>query len=123
MTLSEIDRLQRSLAGRYELVSRAGKGGTATVYLARDLRHDRSVALKVLLPDVASGVDARRFLQEIRIVARLTHPHILPLLDSGQADGQPYYVMPFIEGASLQERLTNGHRLPVDEALRLGCHV
>lgn len=121
MTLSDLDQLQPSLVDRYQLIRRVGHGATATVYLARDRRHDRPVALKVLLPDIAW--DTRRFLREIRIVAKLTHPHILPLLDSGQALGRPYYVTPFIEGASLQDRLATGRSLSVEESVRLGCQI
>lgn len=123
MTVNELDQLQPDLRDRYELVRRIGSGATATVYLANDLRHQRQVALKVLIADRTSGVDALRFQREIGIIAKLTHPHILPLLDSGTTSGRPYYVMPFIEGASLQDRLGQGHPLPVGEAIRFGCEI
>lgn len=120
---SEIEELQPSLIDRYRLIRRLGQGATATVYLAHDLRHERSVVLKVLLPDIVSGMGAQRFLQEIRIIAKLTHPHILPLLDSGEALGRPYYAMPFMEGASLQDRLATRQPLSVEDSLRLGCQI
>jgi TolB-like protein/Tfp pilus assembly protein PilF/tRNA A-37 threonylcarbamoyl transferase component Bud32 len=123
VTLSDQDELQQSLGDRYELIRAVGQGASATVYLARDLRHDRNIALKVLHPSMMSSLDARRFLREIRMVAKLTHPHILPLLDSGEALGRPYYASPFIEGASLQDRLATREPLPIDEALRLGCEI
>jgi serine/threonine-protein kinase len=115
--------LQSSIADRYEILRRAGRGATATVYLARDLRHDRQVALKVLTADGQSGVDHLRFQREIGIIAKLTHPHILPLIDSGTANDRPYYVMPFIEGASLLDRLDGGRPLPIDEAIRYGIEI
>jgi serine/threonine-protein kinase len=111
------------LAGRYEIVRRVGRGATATVYLARDLKHDRDVAVKVLDPDVARGLGPERFLREIGIVANLTHPHILPLHDSGEAEGRLYFVMPFVRGASLQDLLRKRRRLPLEEALRIGCEL
>ena len=120
---SELDQLQSSMVDRYQLIRRVGQGATATVYLARDLRHDRPVALKVSLPNLVSSLDAGRFMREIEIIAKLTHPHILPLLDSGTALGRPYYVTPFIEGASLEDRLASGNPLPVEEAVRLGCQI
>jgi serine/threonine-protein kinase len=115
--------LQSSVADRYAIIRSIGRGATATVYLARDLRHDRQVALKVLTADGTSGVDHLRFQREIGIIAKLTHPHILPLIDSGTAVDRPYYVMPFIEGASLLDRLEGGRPLPVDEAIRYGAEI
>src|SRR6476661_10266153 len=100
------DDLQRSLAGRYVLEHEIGSGGMATVYLARDVRHDRDVAVKVLRPELAAVLGTNRFLNEIKISARLDHPHILTLIDSGAADGFLYYVMPFVRGESLRQRLT-----------------
>src|SRR3970282_1006447 len=91
----------------------------ATVFLARDLRHHRAVAVKVLRTELAATVGAERFLREIEIGAQLHHPHILPLYDSGEVEGFLYYVMPYVEGESLRERLTREKQLPVDEALRL----
>ncbi|MGH7581796.1 MAG: protein kinase domain-containing protein [Gemmatimonadales bacterium] len=117
------DRLQASLANRYAVEREVGRGGMATVYLAQDLKHDRRVAVKVLHADLAATLGAERFLREIQIAARLQHPHILPLYDSGQADGLLYYVMPFVEGESLRDRLVRVKQLPVDEAVRIGQDV
>src|SRR2546430_8731260 len=97
-------RLRDALAGRYAIDRELGHGGMATVYLAQDLKHGRAVAIKVLRPELAAALGAERFLREIEIAARLTHPHILPLHDSGEASGFLYYVMPFIERESLRER-------------------
>jgi serine/threonine-protein kinase len=118
-----LERLQSQLADRYTIERELGRGGTATVYLAQDLRHGRRVALKVLQPDLAAGLGAERFLREIQLVAGLTHPNILPLFDSGQADGLLYYAMPFIEGDSLRDRLVRDKIVEVPEALRLGREV
>jgi serine/threonine protein kinase/Tfp pilus assembly protein PilF len=112
-------RLSSALADRYRLDREIGAGGMATVYLAQDLKHDRPVALKVLRPELAAVLGGERFLNEIRITGRLQHPHILPLLDSGEAGGFLYYVMPYVEGESLRERLTREPQLPLDEALGL----
>src|SRR5437016_13695700 len=95
----------------------------ATVYLARDLKHDRPVALKVLRPDLAAVLGGERFLREIRLTAQLQHPHILALIDSGEADGFLYYVMPYVEGESLRERLKREGQLPLEEALRIAREV
>src|SRR2546428_12498634 len=103
--------LTAALAGRYRVERELGRGGMATVYLARDLRHNRGVAVKVLRPDIAGAIGADRFLREIEIAAQLSHPHILPLYDSGEADGLLYYVMPFVEGESLRDRLPRGGQL------------
>jgi tetratricopeptide (TPR) repeat protein len=116
-------RLRTALADRYAIERELGSGGMATVYLARDLKHDRQVALKVLKPELAHAVGADRFLREIRITAGLNHPHILPLLDSGEADGFLYFVMPYVAGESLRERLDREGRLPIDEALRIAEQV
>jgi serine/threonine-protein kinase len=105
--------------GRYLVERELGEGGMATVYLARDLKHNRNVALKVLKPELAAVVGAERFLAEIQVTANLQHPHILPLHDSGEADGVLYYVMPHVEGESLRDRLDRERQLPVDEALRI----
>ena len=115
--------LESVLPDRYELVRELGRGGMATVYLAVDRRHDRRVALKVLSPELVSGVAARRFLREIELVAKLTHPHVLPLLDSGLVDDRPFYVMPFVEGKSLRDRLDEEGTLPVPEALGIARQV
>jgi serine/threonine-protein kinase len=108
-----------ALSDRYDLVREVGRGGMASVHLARDLRHEREVAVKVLLPEVAASLGAARFLREIRLVARLQHPHILPLFDSGEANGLLYFVMPFVEGDSLRTRLDREGALELDDALRI----
>jgi serine/threonine-protein kinase len=113
------DRLSEALGDRYRIEREIGSGGMATVFLAHDLKHDRAVALKVLRDEVAQSVGAERFLQEIRIVAQLQHPHVLTLLDSGEVGGTLYYVMPYIEGESLRDKLEREHELPVPDALRL----
>jgi serine/threonine protein kinase len=109
VTLQE--RLRRALTGRYAISSEIGRGGMAMVYLAEDCRHGRSVAVKVLHPDLGAAVGPERFLREVRTVAGLRHPHVLPLLDSGEADGLLYYVMPYVEGGSLRQRLSSEGRL------------
>ena len=116
-------RLQAALADRYRIERELGRGGMATVYLAEDLKHHRQVAIKVLDPELAAAIGPERFLREIETVARLTHPHILPLFDSGEADGLLYYVMPYVEGESLRDRLTREKQLPVDDALRIAREV
>jgi eukaryotic-like serine/threonine-protein kinase len=113
------DQLQHALGSSYRLERELGQGGMSTVYLADDLKHDRKVAVKVLRPELAAALGADRFTREIRIAARLQHPHILPLLDSGQAEGFLYYVMPYVEGQSLRDRLGRQGELPVHEAVRL----
>lgn len=113
----------KDLPDRYEIVREHGRGGMATVYLATDRKHDRPVALKVLAPELGAGIGAERFLREIQIAAHLNHPHIVPLLDSGVVDGRPFYVMPFVEGESLRERLEREGPLPVDQALRIARDV
>jgi serine/threonine-protein kinase len=117
------DRLVSALADRYRIEREIGKGGMATVYLAEDLRHGRKVAVKVLLPELAAVLGAERFLSEIHVTAALQHPHILPLFDSGQAEGQLFYVMPFVEGESLRARLDRERQLPIDDALRISREV
>jgi eukaryotic-like serine/threonine-protein kinase len=112
-------RLATALAGRYQIEREIGRGGMATVHLARDLRHGRWVAIKVLREELAAAVGAERFLEEIRVTASLQHPHILPLFDSGSAEGLVWYVMPFVEGETLRSRLARERRLPVDEAVQL----
>ena len=113
-----IDRLRKSLARVYAIDRELGRGGMSAVFLAQDVRHDRAVAIKVLHPELAASLGPERFLQEIRLAARLNHPHILPLFDSGDAKGLLYYVMPYVEGESLRERLDREGQLSVDEALR-----
>ena len=117
------DRLRQSLAGQYRIEREIGSGGMATVYLAHDLKHDRDVAIKVLHPDLGAALGADRFLTEIRTTARLQHPHILPLLDSGDADGLLYYVMPLVTGETLRARLERERQLPVDDAVQIAREV
>jgi TolB-like protein/tetratricopeptide (TPR) repeat protein len=116
-------RLQEALGNRYAIQRELGRGGMATVYLAEDLKHHRPVALKVFQPELAVVLGTERFLREIALCARLTHPHILPLHDSGDADGFLYYVMPYVEGESLRDRLTRDKQLPVDDTLQIGREV
>jgi serine/threonine-protein kinase len=118
-----IDRLNAALEGRYSIERQLGEGGMATVYLADDLKHERKVALKVLKPELAAVVGAARFLAEIKVTANLQHPHILPLFDSGEADGFLFYVMPYVEGETLRDRMDREHQLPVDEAVRMATNV
>ena len=118
-----LDRLRTALAGRYTIERELGAGGMAVVYLARDLKHDRPVALKVVRPELTELLGPGRFLREIAITGRLQHPHILPLLDSGDADGLLYYVMPYVAGETLRRRLQREPQLPVDEALKLTREV
>jgi Tol biopolymer transport system component/tRNA A-37 threonylcarbamoyl transferase component Bud32 len=117
------NRIVDALADHYRLENEIGAGGMATVYLAEDLRHDRRVALKVLRPELAAVIGAERFLAEIKLTANLQHPHILPLFDSGEADSFLYYVMPFVEGESLRERLRREKQLPVEDAVRITSEV
>ena len=117
------DRLAAALADRYAIERELGAGGMATVYLAHDPRHERLVAVKVLRPELAAVIGADRFLSEIRTTANLQHPHILPLFDSGAADGLLYYVMPFIEGESLRDRLSREKQLPITDAVRIASEV
>jgi Tol biopolymer transport system component len=114
-----LERLRASLADRYQIERELGQGGMATVYLATDLKHRRQVAVKVLRPDLAATMGSERFAREIEVAARLQHPHILPLHDSGEAGGFFYYVMPYVEGETLRDRLARSGELPVPEALRL----
>ena len=138
-----LDRLGRALADRYSIERELGRGGMAIVYLAQDLKHGRRVAVKVLLPELAAALGGERFLQEIRVTANLQHPHILPLYDSGRAVVPPlrdtergtggeertggeeflFYVMPYIEGESLRDRLNRERQLPIDEAVRITREV
>ncbi|MEP6509697.1 MAG: protein kinase, partial [Gemmatimonadales bacterium] len=118
-----LTRLTDALHSKYRLDREVGAGGMATVYLAHDLKHDRDVAIKVLHPDLAAALGAERFLAEIKTTAKLQHPHILPLLDSGEADGLLYYVMPFVAGESLRARLERETQLSVDDAVRIAREV
>src|SRR5437868_10732291 len=127
--MEDLAMLRTALAPGYRLERELGRGGMATVFLAHDLKHDRSVALKVLDAELAASLGAERFLREIRIAARLHHPHIVPLYDSGQAAHLLYYVMPFIEGESLRERIRRDGGLSAGQAIEwareiadaLGC--
>ncbi len=123
MTHSVSERLTAALADRYRMERELGAGGMATVYLAHDLKHERDVAIKVLHPDLGAALGGERFLSEIRTTARLQHPHILPLLDSGEADGLLYYVMPVVTGETLRARLTRERQLPIPEAVRIAREV
>src|SRR5688572_6372753 len=112
-------RLELALADRYRIERELGAGGMATVYLAHDVRHHRKVAVKVLRPELAAAIGAERFLAEIRTTANLQHPHILPLFDSGETESFLYYVMPWVTGESLRDRLTREGQLPLDEVLKI----
>jgi serine/threonine-protein kinase len=115
--------LTTALADRYRLERELGAGGMANVYLAFDLRHDRKVAIKVVKPELAAVIGAERFLREIKTIATLQHPHILGLIDSGEVNGTAYYVMPFVEGESLRDRLTREKQLPINDAIRVATEV
>jgi eukaryotic-like serine/threonine-protein kinase len=115
----EFERLRGALAQRYAVHREIGRGGMATVYLAEDLKHGRPVALKVFKPEIAASLGSERFLREINLTARLDHPHIVPLLDSGEADGLLYFAMPFVEGGSLRDRLDREKQLPLHDALQI----
>ncbi|MEE8116740.1 MAG: protein kinase, partial [Gemmatimonadales bacterium] len=119
----QLDCLTTALAGRYKLERELGAGGMATVYLAHDVKHDRKVAVKVLRPELAAVLGAERFVQEIKTTANLQHPHILPLFDSGEADGFLYYVMPFIEGETLRGKLNRETQLGIEEAVKIATDV
>jgi len=121
--MSDLDRLRAALADRYRIERELGRGGMATVFLAQDLKHERPVAVKVLRPELAAALGAERFLREIKVAARLTHPHILPLHDSGEAGGFLFYVMPYVAGESLRDRLTRERQLPVDDAVQIAREV
>src|SRR3954468_22992682 len=111
--------LADALRDRYRLERELGRGGMATVYLAHDLKHDRPVALKVLLPELAAALGPERFQREIRFAARLQHPHILSVYDSGEAAGRLWFTMPYVDGESLRDRLARAGQLPLDDALRV----
>jgi serine/threonine-protein kinase len=121
--MEDQERLTKALADRYQIQDEIGEGGMATVFMAEDLKHNRKVAVKVLKPELAAVVGAERFLAEIETTANLTHPHILPLHDSGEADGFLFYVMPYIEGESLRDRLDREQQLPVHEAVRIASDL
>ncbi|MEO6064752.1 MAG: protein kinase [Lysobacterales bacterium] len=117
--MSALEQLRDALADRYRIERELGAGGMATVYLARDLKHDRVVAIKVLKPELGAALGAERFLGEIKVTANLRHPNVLPLFDSGSADGQLFYVMPYIDGETLRARMTREPQTPVDEVVRI----
>ena len=121
--MSDVLRLSQALTDRYVLERELGRGGMATVYLAEDVRHHRRVALKVLHPELSAVLGPERFLKEIALTASLQHPHILPLFDSGEADGQLFYVMPLVEGQTLRARLERERQLPIPDALRIASEV
>ena len=123
LSAAHLTGLATALAGRYRLERELGAGGMATVWLAEDLRHGRRVAIKVLHPELSAVLGTERFLAEIRTTASLQHPHILPLFDSGAAEGLLYYVMPYVEGETLRARLEREHQLPVPEAVRIATEV
>ncbi len=116
-------RLSTALADRYKIESHLGEGGMANVYLAEDLKHKRKVAVKVLRPEIAAVLGAERFVQEITTTANLQHPHILPLFDSGEADGFLYYVMPYVEGETLRDKLNRETQLGIEEAVKITTEV
>jgi len=129
-----LSRLQAALAGQYRIERELGRGGMAVVYLAHDLRHDRPVALKVLHPEMAETLGTERFLREIKLAARLQHPHIVSVHDSGTTEGWAaeqqgrgavhlWFTMPYIEGESLRDRLRRERQLPIDEAVRITREV
>src|SRR5476649_1838133 len=123
VAMSETSRLAEALTDRYTLDREIGRGGMATVYLARDVRHDRQVAIKVLDAELGAVLGGGRFLAEIKVTANLQHPNLVPLFDSGEAAGRLFYVMPFVEGESLRARLDREKQLPVDEAVRLATAI
>src|SRR3989442_770453 len=116
-------RLRAALLGRYTIEHELGRGGMATVYLGQDLKHHRAVAIKVLRPELAAALGPERFVREIEIAAGLAHPHILPLHDSGEADGFLYYVMPYVEGESLRDRLNREKQLSVENSTQIAREV
>ena len=120
---AQADRLSAALSGRYRIERELGAGGMATVYLAEDLKHDRKVAIKVLKPELAAVLGAERFVVEIKTTAAMSHPHILPLFDSGTADGFLFYVMPYIQGETIREKLNRETQFGVDEAVRIAREV
>src|SRR5918995_3658416 len=112
--MEAVERVGAVLADRYVVERELGRGGMATVYLARDLKHGRFVAIKVLRPNLAESIGPGRFLREIRIASRLTHPNILPVHDSGNVEGNLFYVMPYVAGESLRDRISRAGRLPLE---------
>src|SRR6266508_3588951 len=123
MQTDQRDHLNAALAGRHAVERELGSGGMATVYLAHDVKHHRQVAVKVLRPELAAALGPDRFLREVEIAARLNHPHILALYDSGEADGFLFYVMPYVAGESLRHKLDREHQLPLEDALAITRQV
>ncbi len=121
--MDALAQLKTALAGRYDIEREIGRGGMATVFLVRDVKHNRRVALKVLDPELGAVLGVERFLSEIQVTANLQHPNLLPLFDSGEADGLLFYVMPYVEGESLRARLTREKQLPIDEAIHIATAV
>ncbi|WP_411280983.1 serine/threonine-protein kinase, partial [Gemmatimonas sp.] len=121
--MSALDQLNVALAQSYHLTRELGEGGMATVYLARDLKHERDVAIKVLKPELGAVLGVERFNSEIRVTANLQHPNLLPLFESGEAGGLLFYVMPFVDGETLRARLEREKQLPVEEAVRLSVAI
>lgn len=121
--MDPLPKLRSSLADRYEIDRLIGTGGMATVYLARDVRHHRQVAIKLLNPELGAVLGPERFLTEIRVTANLQHPNLLPLFDSGEIDGQLFYVMPYVEGESLRSRLDRERQLSIKEAVHIGSAI
>ena len=121
--MGELESLTAALCDRCEITREIGAGAMATAFLARDRKHDRQVALKVLKPQLGAVLGVERFLTEIKVTANLRHPNLLPLFDSGEANGLLFYVMPFVEGESLRERLGREKQLPVNEAIRIAVAI
>src|SRR5436853_634140 len=121
--MDTLSTLRRVLEATYEFDREIGRGGMAVVYLARDIKHGRRVAVKVLNPELAAIIGPERFLAEIRITANLQHPNLLPLFDSGNAEGVLYYVMPYVEGESLRAKLDRERQLPLEDALHIASAV
>ena len=120
---TRLEQIQAAVSDRYRVDRQIGAGGMATVFLAHDRKYDRRLALKVLNDDLAATVGAKRFLREVSLAARLSHPHVLPVYESGEHEGLLFYFMPFVEGESLRDRLTREGQLPIEEALRIAADV
>jgi serine/threonine-protein kinase len=121
--VDDVERLNHALAGRYEVEREIGAGGMASIYAARDLKHDRTVALKVLNSELGAMIGVERFLSEVHVTAGLQHPHLLPLFDSGHAGGFLFYVMPYVDGETLRARLERDGQMPIDDAVRIAIDV
>src|SRR5438067_890267 len=121
--MDALAQLNASLAGRYSIDREVGRGGMATVFLARDVRHNRKVAVKLLNPELGAVLGVERFLSEIQVTANLQHPNLLPLFDSGEAEGLLFYVMPYVEGESLRAKIYREKQLPIDEAIHIAAAV